>query len=292
MLLWKEETSSFLQWRGELYMKNYLKKNWTTVLLIVAFTVGLSLLLYPTVANWWNSFHTAQAVASYDEAVAQMNSLDLELMLADAQKYNEDLLKENNRYFPSEEMQERYENLLNVDGDGMIGTVNIPSLRLNLGIYHGTDEKLLQTKVGHIEGSSLPVGGTSTHAVISGHRGLPSAKLFTDIVKLSEGDVFMIRVLGKTLTYEVDQIRTVLPSEVNDLEIIPGEDLVTLVTCTPYGINSHRLLVRGHRIANLPDDMTTQEASLLDRNMVAIGIATIILIGLIVWIFIKDLFVK
>lgn len=273
-------------------MKNYLKKNWTTVLLIVAFTVGLSLLLYPTVANWWNSFHTAQAVASYDEAVAQMNSLDLELMLADAQKYNEDLLKENNRYFPSEEMQERYENLLNVDGDGMIGTVNIPSLRLNLGIYHGTDEKLLQTKVGHIEGSSLPVGGTSTHAVISGHRGLPSAKLFTDIVKLSEGDVFMIRVLGKTLTYEVDQIRTVLPSEVNDLEIIPGEDLVTLVTCTPYGINSHRLLVRGHRIANLPDDMTTQEASLLDRNMVAIGIATIILIGLIVWIFIKDLFVK
>ncbi len=273
-------------------MKNYLKKNWSTVLLIVAFTVGLSLLLYPTVANWWNSFHTAQAVASYDEAVAQMNAVDLELMLADAKKYNEDLLSESNRYFPSQEMHERYEKLLNVNDDGMIGTVNIPSLRINLGIYHGTDEKLLQSKVGHIEGSSLPVGGPSTHAVISGHRGLPSARLFTDIVKLTEGDVFMIRVLGKTLTYEVDQIRTVLPSEVNDLEIVPGEDLVTLVTCTPYGINSHRLLVRGHRIANLPEDMTTQDASLFDRNVVAVVIAGIILLILFVWIFVKDRFVK
>ncbi len=273
-------------------MKNYLKKNWSTVLLIVAFTVGLSLLLYPTVANWWNSFHTAQAVASYDEAVAQMNALDLELMLADAQKYNEDLLKESNRYFPSEEMHKRYESILNVSGDGMIGTVNIPSVHVNLGIYHGTDEKLLQSKVGHIEGSSLPVGGPSTHCVISGHRGLPSAKLFTDIVKLKEGDVFMLRVLGKTLTYEVDQIRTVLPAEVNDLEIVPGEDLVTLVTCTPYGINSHRMLIRGHRIANLPDDMTTQDASLFDRNLVAIGIAVVVLIGLMAWIFLKDRFVK
>lgn len=292
MLLWKEETSSFLQWRGELYMKNYLKKNWTTVLLIVAFTVGLSLLLYPTVANWWNNMYAARAIATYDETIAEMNALDLELMLADAQKYNEDLLSERNRYFPSAQMHERYENTLNANEDGLMATVVIPNANINLPIFHGTDEDMLQKNIGHIEGSSLPVGGTSTHAVISGHRGLPSAKLFTDIVKLSEGDVFMIRVLGKTLTYEVDQIRTVLPSEVNDLEIIPGEDLVTLVTCTPYGINSHRLLVRGHRIANLPDDMTTQEASLLDRNMVAIGIATIILIGLIVWIFIKDRFVK
>lgn len=273
-------------------MKNYLKKNWTTVLLIVAFTVGLSLLLYPTVANWWNNMYAARAIATYDETIAEMNALDLELMLADAQKYNEDLLSERNRYFPSAQMHERYENTLNANEDGLMATVVIPNANINLPIFHGTDEDMLQKNIGHIEGSSLPVGGTSTHAVISGHRGLPSAKLFTDIVKLSEGDVFVIRVLGKTLTYEVDQIRTVLPSEVNDLEIIPGEDLVTLVTCTPYGINSHRLLVRGHRIANLPDDMTTQEASLLDRNIVAIGIAAIILIGLIVWIFIKDRFVK
>lgn len=273
-------------------MKNYLKKNWTTVLLIVAFTVGLSLLLYPTVANWWNNMYAARAIATYDESIAEMNAINLDLMLADAQEYNEDLLSERNRYFPSPEMHERYENTLNANDDGLMAAVVIPKANINLPIFHGTDEDMLQKNIGHIEGSSLPIGGASTHAVISGHRGLPSAKLFTDIVKLSEGDVFMIRVLGKTLTYEVDQIRTVLPSEINDLEIIPGEDLVTLVTCTPYGINSHRLLVRGHRIANLPDDMTTQEASLLDRNMVAIVIASIILIVLIVWISIKDRFVK
>lgn len=273
-------------------MKNYLKKNWTTVLLIVAFTVGLSLLLYPTVANWWNNMYAARAVATYDEAVAKMNELDLELMFADAQKYNEDLLKEGNRYFPTATMHERYESTLNVNQDGLMGTVVIPSVSINLPIFHGTDEDLLQKNIGHIEGSSLPVGGPSTHCVISGHRGLPSAKLFTDIVKLKEGDVFMLRVLGKTLTYEVDQIRTVLPAEVNDLEIVPGEDLVTLVTCTPYGINSHRMLIRGHRIANLPDDMTTQDASLFDRNLVAIGIAVVVLIGLMAWIFLKDRFVK
>lgn len=273
-------------------MKNYLKKNWSTVLLIVAFTVGLSLLLYPTVANWWNNMYAARAVATYDEAVAKMNELDLELMFADAQKYNEDLLKEGNRYFPTAAMHERYESTLNVNQDGLMGTVVIPSVSINLPIFHGTNEYLLQKNIGHIEGSSLPVGGPSTHCVISGHRGLPSAKLFTDIVKLKEGDVFMLRVLGKTLTYEVDQIRTVLPAEVNDLEIVPGEDLVTLVTCTPYGINSHRMLIRGHRIANLPDDMTTQDASLFDRNLVAIGIAVVVLIGLMAWIFLKDRFVK
>ncbi len=273
-------------------MKNYLKKNWSTVVLISAFMVGLSLLLYPTIANWWNSFHTAQAIASYDEAIAHINSEELELMLADAQKYNEDLLQENNRYFPSEEMHKRYEKLLNVNEDGMIGTINIPKARINLGIYHGTDEKLLQSKVGHIEGSSLPVGGESTHAVISGHRGLPSARLFTDITKLVEGDTFTVRVLGKTLTYEVDQIRTVLPEETSDLEIVPGQDLMTLVTCTPYGINSHRLLVRGHRVPNALEGDGSEDASLFDRNLVAIVIAGTILFFLVGWIFLKDRFKK
>jgi len=254
-------------------MKKYIQKNFTTILLIVAFTVGLSLLLYPTIANWWNEMYAARAVATYDEAVAKLQEEDLELMYADAVKYNELLLEEKNRYFPSEEMHELYEKTLNVNDDGLMGSVNIPKANINLPIFHGTDEDLLQKNVGHIEGSSLPVVGESTHAVISGHRGLPSARLFTDITKLVEGDTFTVRVLGKTLTYEVDQIRTVLPEEVSDLEIIPGQDLMTLVTCTPYGINSHRLLVRGHRVPNALEGDGSQDASLFDRNLVAIVVA-------------------
>lgn len=268
-------------------MKNYIKKNFTTILLVVAFTVGLSLLLYPTIANWWNSIYAARAVATYDEALAKLSQEELDLALADATLYNMDLLKESNRYFPSDEMHERYESLLNVNDNGLMGSIYIPSIGVNLPIFHGTDEDLLQKNIGHIEGSSLPVGGESTHTVVSGHRGLPSAKLFTDITKLKEGDIFMFRIMGKTLTYEVDQIRTVLPEETSDLEIIPGEDLATLVTCTPYGINSHRLLVRGHRIDNLPDDMVDEDASVYDKNIVALFIAIPIIIGLVIWVFVK-----
>ncbi|MFA1015877.1 class C sortase [Dubosiella newyorkensis] len=273
-------------------MKKYIQKNFTTILLIVAFTVGLSLLLYPTIANWWNEMYAARAVATYDEAVAKLQEEDLELMYADAVKYNQLLLEEKNRYFPSEEMHELYEKTLNVNDDGLMGSVNIPKANINLPIFHGTDEDLLQKNVGHIEGSSLPVGGESTHAVISGHRGLPSARLFTDITKLVEGDTFTVRVLGKTLTYEVDQIRTVLPEETSDLEIVPGQDLMTLVTCTPYGINSHRLLVRGHRVPNALEGDGSQDASLFDRNLVAIVIAGTILFFLVGWIFLKDRFKK
>lgn len=268
-------------------MKKYIQKNWSTILLVVAFTVGLSLLLYPTVANWWNSIHAAQAVATYDESLAKLSQEKIDEFFEQANEYNSELLEQSNRFFPTPEFHDKYMNTLDVTNDGMMGSVYIPSIRLTLPIFHGTDEEVLQTKIGHIEGSSLPVGGPSTHTVISGHRGLPSAKLFTDIDKLAEGDYFVLRIMGRTLTYKVDQIRTVLPEETDELEIVAGKDYATLVTCTPYGINSHRLLIRGERTDDIIDDlMNNSEAKVLDRNMVAlfIGIpAFIIVISFIVF---------
>ena len=176
-----------------------------------------------------------------------------------------------------------------MDVNGVMGIVKIPSIRVNLPIYHGTEESVLQTAIGHIEGSSLPIGGESTHAIISGHRGLPSAKLFTDLDKLEEGDYFMITVLDDTYTYEVDQIKIVDPDDFTYLQIEPGQDLVTLVTCTPYGVNTHRLLVRGHRVDNLPDDFinTRNEAMLIDSKLVALFIAVPVLLGLFIWVMVK-----
>ena len=168
--------------------------------------------------------------------------------------------------------------------------IEIPSIKCSLPIYHGTDEAVMQIAVGHIEGSSLPVGGVNTHCVLSGHRGLPSAKLFSDLDKLEEGDLFMIRTLDQTLTYEVDQIRIVLPEEIDDLKIVEGEDLCTLVTCTPYGINTHRLLVRGHRVANQEDAeniRVTAEAMQVDTRIVAAFVAVPILLVLLIWLLVS-----
>ena len=168
--------------------------------------------------------------------------------------------------------------------------IEIPNIKCSLPIYHGTDEAVLQIAVGHIEGSSLPVGGVNTHCVLSGHRGLPSAKLFSDLDKLEEGDLFMIRTLDQTLTYEVDQIRIVLPEEIDDLKIVEGEDLCTLVTCTPYGINTHRLLVRGHRVANQEDAeniRVTAEAMQVDTRIVAAFVAVPILLVLLIWLLVS-----
>lgn len=232
-----------------------------TLLLILILLAGVSLLLYPTVSDYWNSFHQSRAIASYAEQVAKIDPDTYKQLWADAQAYNRSLIGKVGRYDMTDEERAKYESLLNVSGNGIIGYIEIPSIKCSLPIYHGTDEVILQIAVGHIEGTSLPVGGSGTHCVLSGHRGLPSARLFTDLDKMVEGDTFMMRVLDETLTYEVDQIRIVLPDEMDDLEIEEGKDYCTLVTCTPYGINSHRLLVRGHRVENQEEAQATRVTS-------------------------------
>lgn len=228
-----------------------MKKNIVNLILIVSFLAGLSLLLYPTVSDYWNRLHQSRAVASYAGEVAQLADNDYGAYLEEARRYNMQLDRSMNRFNLTEEETKTYENLLNIAGNGIMGYIEIDKIGCTLPVYHGTDATVLQIAIGHIEGSSLPVGGETTHCILSGHRGLPSAKLFSDLDQMEIGDTFVIRVLNETMTYEVDQIRIVLPHEVEDLEFLEGEDLCTLVTCTPYGINSHRLLVRGHRIENL-----------------------------------------
>ena len=226
------------------------KSSFVTAILIAAFFIGALLLLYPTISDFWNSFHQSRAIASYAEQVADLDENAYDRLWEDARTYNKTLGDRMNRFVMAEEQKKAYAALLNIADNGVMGYIEIPKVRCNLPIYHGTDEAVLQVAIGHVPGSSLPVGGESTHCVLSGHRGLPSAKLFTNLDELETGDVFMLRVLDETLTYEVDQIRTVLPNELGDLAIVEGEDYCTLVTCTPYGINSHRLLVRGHRVEN------------------------------------------
>ena len=224
-----------------------------TILLVLIFLLGLSLLLYPAVSDYWNSKHQTRAIAVYSEEVSGLDKEQYQALWADAAAYNASLRERDNAYLLTEEQKAAYEQLLNVSGLGIMGYIEIPSIDCSLPIYHGTEESVLQIAIGHLEWSSLPVGGESTHCVLSGHRGLPSAKLFTNLDKLQEGDVFLLRVLDKVLTYEVDQILIVEPQETGALRIVEGEDLCTLVTCTPYGINTHRLLVRGHRIENAPE---------------------------------------
>lgn len=232
---------------------------------LVLILVGLAVLLYPTLSNFLIERNASRAVERYSEAVDAMSDEEAQAILDDAHEYNAALalragaVSSGEASGPSASPEEqsalleRYDEVLNLDGDGMMGYISIPRIDVTLPIYHGVEEKVLQQAVGHLEETSLPVGGASTHAVLSGHRGLPSAKLFTDLDRLREGDRFYIRVLKDTYAYQVDGIETVLPTEVDSLAIRAGEDRVTLVTCTPYGINSHRLLIRAHAIPYTPD---------------------------------------
>lgn len=270
-------------------MINKIKQNLVTILLIFILLVGLSMLSYPTVSDYWNSFHQSKAVAGYVDKVADLSKADYSKMLSDAESYNKTL---DQSVIPdlniNGEAKEVYNRLLDVTGSGIMAYVEIPKLNTTLPIYHGTDDSVLQVAIGHIPGTSLPIGGKGTHAVISGHRGLPSAKLFTDLDQLVEGDIFYIQVLDQTLTYEVDQILTVTPDDVSALTIDPDQDYVTLVTCTPYGVNSHRLLVRGHRIANeTKEARVTAEASQVDPILVAPFVAVIVLLFLSVLLYLK-----
>lgn len=265
-----------------------MKKRLSTIFLILIFLTGLSLLLYPTVSDWWNSLHQTKTIAQYAEHVADLDDDTYEKLWADARRYNEDLIKKTVLYEMTDEERERYESLLNVSGDGIIGYIEIPLIGCSLPIYHGTEESVLQIAIGHIENSSLPVGGSGSHCVLSGHRALPSAKLFTDLDKLTEGDCFILRVLDETLTYEVDQIRIVEPQEISALAIEEGKDYCTLVTCTPYGINTHRLLVRGHRIENVPETVRViSDALQIDPMIIAPAVAVPMLLALLVLLMIK-----
>lgn len=226
------------------------KKRFSDYIFALIFLAGLSLLLYPTFSNYWNSLHSTQVIANYSERVVGMEKDTMAQMRQEAEEYNAAVALYGRARLLTDEERLSYLSVLDITGTGIIGYIQIDSLGVNLPIYHGTDEGVLQIAAGHVEWSSLPVGGPSTHCVLSGHRGLPSAKLFTDLDQLREGDTFALVVLDEILTYEVDQIRIVEPHEVGDLSIEEGKDYCTLVTCTPYGINTHRLLVRGHRIEN------------------------------------------
>ena len=231
-------------------MGNWIKKHGVTLLLVAVMLVGAGFISYPTFSDWWNSFHQSRAVASYVEAVSQMDPEENARLLAEAEEYNRGLLELSNQWAMPDERKETYEKLLSVNGSDIMGYISIDKIGVKLPIHHGTEESVLEVAIGHLEETSLPVGGPGTHCVVSGHRGLPSARLFTDLDKMVVGDQFALSVLGRKMTYEVDQIVTVLPTEMEELLITPGKDYCTLMTCTPYGINTHRLLVRGTRIAN------------------------------------------
>ena len=264
-----------------------MKRQGTTVILLLVFLIGLSLLLYPTFADWWNSMHQSRAVASYVEEVAHIDTNQYEALWNEAWDYNASLVGRTNHFVLPDEQKAEYESILDIGGLGIMGYIEIPIIGVTLPIYHGTDDAVLQIAVGHLEWTSLPVGGESSHCVVSGHRGLPSARLFTDLDRLVVGDTFMFRVLDEILTYEVDQILIVEPHETDELLIQEGKDLCTLVTCTPYGINSHRLLVRGHRVENQEEAKTvriTSDAIQIEPTIVApivaIPMLLVLLIGL------------
>ena len=268
-----------------------MKKKWMsrlmTLLIVVVFVAGLSFLLYPTASNLWNQAHQSRAIATYTEQVEKLDDSSNKEMLKAARKYNKELLKKADHWKLSKKDKKKYESLLDVSGTGIMGYIEIPKIDCSLPVYHGTDEGALQIAIGHLEGSSLPVGGKSSHCVLSGHRGLPSARLFTDLDQMEEGDTFILNILGHKLAYEVDQIKVVLPEEMSDLEIQEGKDLCTLVTCTPYGINTHRLLIRGHRVSSedLRKMQVLSDAFIVDRLIVTPIVALPIIFILMLYVF-------
>lgn len=262
---------------------------WLVAFFVLLLIVGLGLIAYPTVADWWNRAHQSRAVSSYVRQTEDMGKAERRQLLGAAREYNERLetgaqTDQMARWYdamrPSDADRRSYESILDVTGTGIMGYVTIPKLKTRLPIYHGTDDAVLQIAVGHLPGSSLPVGGKGTHAVVSGHTGLPSARLLTGLDELRKGDIFAFHVLGRTLTYQVDQIKVVLPDNFKHLAVDPAKDYATLVTCTPYGVNSHRLLVRGHRIPN-PVAPDSTDYDWPGRLLLAAGagLAVLLLIG-------------
>ena len=264
-----------------------MKKHLSTIILVLVLVLGLGIMLYPTVSDWWNSFHQTPAIASYSDTVATMDNEIYDQLWQEAEAYNAALAQKANPYFFTEEDQALYDSTLNVSGTGIMGYIDIPEIKCTLPIYHGTSEAVLQVGVGHIEGSSLPVGGEGTHCVLSGHSGLPSAVLFTHLEDLDIGDLFTLQIMDETLTYEVDRFNRVLPHEMDLLTIEEGKDSCTLVTCTPYGVNTHRLLVHAHRVANeaaTAHIRVTADAVRIDPILVSPAAAVPMLLLLFLWL--------
>ena len=252
-----------------------MRKRTTTIWIIMIFLAGLSLLLYPFISNEWNTYRQKQLISSYESVITdkeQAGAIDYKAEMEAAVAYNDELVPS---ILPdsfavaeaAEEVDPEYMAALNIAGDGIMGVIEIPKIDISLPIYHTTTEEVLEKAAGHLEGSSLPVGGESTHAVITAHRGLPSAALFTDLDRLEEGDHFLLHVLDETLSYEVDQILTVEPDETDALAVEEGEDLVTLITCTPYGVNTHRLMVRGHRVPYVEEEVADESVPLSQMSL-------------------------
>ena len=254
----------------------------SSIVMIVVFLLGIAILLYPTVSNYINHINATHAIENYDNTVNELTEAQKEQMLADANAYNASLVANPLPYVTGAPQDDTYKSLLNVTDESVMGYVTIKKLDVKLPIYHGTDDQVLASGAGHLEGSSLPVGGTGTHAVITGHRGLPAAKLFTDLDQMEIGDTFTVTVLEQTLTYQVDQIKIVLPEETDDLAIDPNQDYCTLLTCTPYAVNTHRLLVRGVRIETPGDAYVPEDAKRINPLAVAPLIATPVLLVLLI----------
>jgi len=263
-----------------------MKKNKSTIILILVFFVGLSVMLYPTISNYVNQLHQTRAVATYAADVDKLSDTDYTAYFEAADAFNAQIAADPDAlYFP--DRFPSYESTLDVTGTGIMGYITIEKIGVELPIYHGTGDAVLQVAAGHLEGTSLPVGGASTHAVISAHRGLPSAKLFTNLDQLEVGDTFTITVLDRVLTYEVDNISIILPTETDSLKVSEGKDYITLMTCTPYGINTHRLLVRGRRITT-PDKLkhirVTSDAIKIEPILTAPIMALPLLLVLLFWL--------
>lgn len=259
-------------------MKKKLKKSLPTIILLLILVIGLSLLLYPSVSNYIYSIHQTQSVADYCNSVLQVDNSGIVRLKEEIKSYNKSLSRNRQDFINGEPVGEKYKSLLNIDGSGMIGYITIDKIGVQLPIFHGTSESVLSNGVGHLEGSSLPFGGNGTHCVLTGHRGVPISELFSNLDDLDIGDIFTITVLDEVLTYEVDKISIVAPDDDSQLYIDDNQDYVTLLTCTPYAVNSHRLLVKGKRITNNSSEHTIiAEAVFIDSNLVAIFIALPIL---------------
>ncbi len=267
-----------------------MRRHITTFLLVIILFVGLGLLFYPSVSNWWNERISSRAISTYDESVSNLTDEEYDKMIEAAEDYNTRLSEAGVSAFYNPDLIDGYDDTIDITGTGIMGYVSIEKINVQLPIYHGTSVDVLQVAAGHLEGTSLPVGGESTHAVIMAHRGLPSAMLFTDLNELEVGDTFTITVLNRVLTYEVDLISIVEPNDVSLLQIEEGQDYVTLLTCTPYGVNTHRLLVRGHRIETEAAKSTataTGEATIVNNVLVSAIVAVVLLIPLLLWVFLR-----
>lgn len=274
------------------------KKNFVwNIFFALVFLAGAGVFLYPTVSDMWNQYRNVRLVSRYDEAVTDLSDNEYEKLWNEAKEYNAehpvnsivDAFGEKDDYV----LTQPYDQVLDPNGEGLMGSIEIPKINAKLAIYHGLSKTVLEKGVGHVEGTSLPVGGKSTHAVLAAHRGLPSAKLFTDLDQMKKGDIFILHILGKNLAYKVDQIRTVLPEETGELDIVEGEDHVTLVTCTPYGVNTHRLLVRGIRTKYVEGEIRNDETishrlAVTDpRKVLAGGFAVLIVLILLIYLSVR-----